>query len=74
MIIINDDHGNIVKFSVSDTMTSYTDSYLRRIVHKIKLPTVIATNEKDARNIQRQINIFVNDLCHKAIRGELKDE
>lgn len=67
MTILSNDSGKIIKISLSNKVDVTTDYEEKRICYSIELPKVTATNKDDAETIQKQVNTFVNKLCHELL-------
>lgn len=68
MTILNNDSGKIIKISLNNQIDIMTDYEEKRICYSVELPKVITTSKEDAETIQTQVNIFVNQLCHKLLK------
>lgn len=67
MTILSNDSGKIIKISLNDNIDVITDYDEKRICYSIDLPKVTATSKEDAETIQKEVNTFVNKLCHKIL-------
>lgn len=67
MTTLSNDSGKLIKISLKDKIEVVTDYEEKRICYSIELPKVTTTSKTDAEVIQKQVNTFVNRLCHELL-------